>query len=186
MGWRTISGGATLIGRLYQGIGARARRDKRFRTEDDRTFDLVGTAFAYGISIEDLERRLAARRRQTAALAYSMFGLACLFVLAWVCVALRVANGAAQLSDQEWPGCRMAGISIDRGGVSSTMVSKGKRRLALAILWAAGLSGCNLPQSQLGSTSPTVSATSTTVGILSRSTIRRQTPRSGVSGLAMS
>lgn len=46
------------------------------------------------------------------------------------------------------------------------MVSKGKRRLALAILWAAGLSGCNLPQSQLGSTSPTASATSTTVGNL--------------------
>lgn len=98
MGWRTISGGATLIGRLYQGIGARARRDKRFRTEDDRTFDLVGTAFAYGISIEELERRLAARRRQTAALAYSMFGLACLFVLAWVCVALRVANGGGRVA----------------------------------------------------------------------------------------
>ncbi len=93
MGWRTISGGATLIGRLYQGARTRAPRDRRFKSGDNRTFDLVGTAFAYGITVEELERRLATRRQQTATLAYATFILACVFVLAWVYVAVQVASG---------------------------------------------------------------------------------------------
>lgn len=98
MGWRTISGGATLVGRLYASVRAGQRRDRRFKTGEGRAFDLPSTAFAYGISIEDLERRLAVRRRQTAALAYAMFGLACLFVLAWVCVALRVVSDGGRVA----------------------------------------------------------------------------------------
>jgi hypothetical protein len=108
-GRRRISGGATLIGQLYQGVRAGWRRDLRIKTGDDRTFDLVGTAFAYGISVERLERRLAARRRQTAALAYTMFALACILVLAWAWVALRVANhgGRVALLLQFLPFCAL-------------------------------------------------------------------------------
>ena len=98
MGWRTISGGATLVGQLYAAVRAGQRRDRRFRTGEGRAFDLASTAFAYGISIEDLERRLAVRRRQTAALAYAMFGLACMFVLAWACVALRVVSDGGRMA----------------------------------------------------------------------------------------
>lgn len=61
-------------------------------------FDLVATAFAYGISVAELERRLAARRRQTAALAYTMFGVGCFFVVAWVYVALRVENSGGRVA----------------------------------------------------------------------------------------
>lgn len=98
MGWRTISGGATLVGRLYAAVRAGQGRDRRFKTGESRAFDLAGTAFAYGISIEDLDRRLAVRRRQTATLAYAMFGLACMFVLAWVCVALRVVSDGGRVA----------------------------------------------------------------------------------------
>jgi hypothetical protein len=109
MGWRTISGGATLVARLYAAVRADGRRDRRFRTGEGKAFDLAGTAFAYGISVKDLERRLAVRRRQTAALAYAMFGLACMFVLAWVSVALRVVSdgGRAVLLLQFIPFCAL-------------------------------------------------------------------------------
>lgn len=97
MGWRTISGGAALLGRLYQRTRASRRRDSRFKMGEGRAFDVAATAFAHGITQEELERRLGARRRQTATLAYGMFGLACMFVLAWVCVALRTASDGGRV-----------------------------------------------------------------------------------------
>lgn len=97
MGWRTISAGAALLGRLYQKTRGSERRDSRFKTAGGRVFDAPGTAFAYGINVQEFERRLGARRRQTATLAYVMFALACFFVLAWVHVALRTASGGGRL-----------------------------------------------------------------------------------------
>ena len=97
MGWRTISNGAALLGRLYQRTRSVRRRDSRFKMGEDRAFDVAATAFAYRITQEELQRRLGARRRQTATLAYGMFSLACMFVLAWVCVALRTASDGGRV-----------------------------------------------------------------------------------------
>jgi hypothetical protein len=97
LGWRSISKGAGAVGRLYRRTRASQKRDRRFKTQENYTFDLVGTAFAYGISTEELERRLAARRRQTALLSYVLFLMACAFVLAWVWVALRTVNGGGRV-----------------------------------------------------------------------------------------
>ncbi len=97
LGWRSIRSGASSIGRLYQGTRARTGRDRRFAVEADRGFDKVATAFNYGISIDELERRLAARRRQTAQLAYGLFVIGCLFVLGWVWVAVRTASDGGRV-----------------------------------------------------------------------------------------
>jgi hypothetical protein len=97
LGWRSISAGADAVGRLYRGTRAGQKRDRRFKTQESYIFDLVGTAFAYGISPEELERRLAARRRQTAILSYALFLMACGFVLAWACVALRTISGGGRV-----------------------------------------------------------------------------------------
>jgi hypothetical protein len=97
LGFASIQAGASVLGRTYQGIRAPRSRDLRFKTKDSRAFDLVGTAFAYGISIEALERRLAMRRRQTTWLAYGLFGFGCLLVLAWVCVAVRTASHGSRV-----------------------------------------------------------------------------------------
>jgi hypothetical protein len=48
-------------------------------------------------SVEEVERRLAARRRQTAILAYVTFGIGCISVLAWASVALRVAGAGGRV-----------------------------------------------------------------------------------------
>jgi hypothetical protein len=93
LGWQSISAGAGAVGGLYRGTRASQKRDRRFKMQENDTFDLVGTAFAYGISPEELQRRLAVRRRQTALLAYVLFLMACAFFLAWVCVALRTGAG---------------------------------------------------------------------------------------------
>lgn len=97
LGWRSISEGAGAVGRLYRGTRASQKRDRRFKTQENYTFDLVGTAFTYGISTEELERRLAVRRRQTALLSYVLFLMACAFVLAWVWVALRTVSGGGRV-----------------------------------------------------------------------------------------
>jgi hypothetical protein len=97
LGWRSISEGAGAVGRLYRRTRASQKRDRRFKMQENHTFDLVGTAFAYGISTEELERRLAVRRRQTGLLSYVLFFMACAFVLAWVCVALRTVSGGGRV-----------------------------------------------------------------------------------------
>jgi hypothetical protein len=96
-GLKAIRSGASSITQTYDRIKARRGRDRRFKTHGDRVFDVVGTAFAYGISVEELERRFAARRRQTAVLAYSLFGLGCVLVLAWVWVAIRTATDGGRM-----------------------------------------------------------------------------------------
>ena len=91
-GIKSIRAGASSISQTYDDIRKPRSRDRRFKTQDNRVFDMVGTAFAYGITIEELERRFAARRRQTALLAYGLFGLGCILVLAWVSVAVRTVS----------------------------------------------------------------------------------------------
>ena len=97
LGWRSISEGADAVGRLYRRARTGQKRDRRFKTRENYTFDLVGMAFAFSISTEELERRLAVRRRQTALLSYVLFLMACAFVLAWVWVALRTVSGGGRV-----------------------------------------------------------------------------------------
>ncbi|MCB8877421.1 hypothetical protein [Acidisoma silvae] len=96
-GIKSIRAGASSISQTYGDIRKPRSRDRRFKTQDNRVFDMVGTAFAYGITIEELERRFAARRRQTALLAYGLFGLGCVLVLAWVCVAVRTVSDGGRV-----------------------------------------------------------------------------------------
>ena len=59
--------------------------------------DVADLGAGTGISTEELERRLAVRRRQTALLSYVLFLMACAFVLAWARVALRTVSGGGRV-----------------------------------------------------------------------------------------
>ncbi len=83
-----VSRGGLAIKGLSAAARSRAARDRRFKTADRDVFDLEATAFSYGVSVATLEARLAARRRQTALLAYALFGIACVFLLGWLRSAL--------------------------------------------------------------------------------------------------
>ena len=74
--------------RLIRSLAAQLRRPPEpeprvFRTEDGR-IDLLATSFDFGLSSHGLQVRIAARRRQTARLAYASFGLGCVFVVLWL------------------------------------------------------------------------------------------------------
>jgi hypothetical protein len=84
MGVESIKRGGAFIGDLSDRLRARPRRDPRFWTEEAGKFDLRATAFSFGISVDELERRFVARRRQTAFLAYVLSVLASLFFGAWL------------------------------------------------------------------------------------------------------
>jgi hypothetical protein len=71
----------SLIGHLFGLLRAGPQRDSRFKTEGVSAFDLQGTAFSYGVSIHQLEAVLAARRRQTALVAYASLALGGLFLI---------------------------------------------------------------------------------------------------------
>jgi len=86
-GLRDLSRGASLIRDLCARLNNGSPRDPRFRTSEDREFDLEATAFLHGISVFDLRERLAVRRRQTARIAYVSFALGSLSLIAWMCVA---------------------------------------------------------------------------------------------------
>jgi hypothetical protein len=88
LGARSVSRGASQVGRLWSTARGAAVRDRRFKVEDCGVFDLKATAFSYGISVAALEARLASRRSQTAILAYALFGLASMFLAAWLWSAL--------------------------------------------------------------------------------------------------
>jgi hypothetical protein len=97
-GLRAISRSAALIRDLSAAGRPGSWRDRSFRTSGDGDFDLNSTAFLYGISVPELERRLKARRRQTALIAYAAFALACIFLTAWVCEALASPWTAARIT----------------------------------------------------------------------------------------
>jgi len=85
---RSLSRSGSFIRDLSISLRSGPQRDPRFRTSEDRGFDLQATAFLQGISVFELERRLRGRRRQTARIAYATFALGCIFLMAWVCEAL--------------------------------------------------------------------------------------------------
>jgi len=87
-GVRRIRRSATFIGDLATLLRHGPSRDDRFRIEEDGAFDRAATASLYGLSIEEFDQRLLARRRQTARIAYASFALACAFFLAWLWQAL--------------------------------------------------------------------------------------------------
>ncbi|MEO8715009.1 MAG: hypothetical protein ABI369_08345 [Acetobacteraceae bacterium] len=84
LGTRSIREGANLIADLASRVRVRSRRDQRFRTEEQGAFDLRATAFSYGITVPELERRLSARRRNTALIAYALGVLGLVFFGAWL------------------------------------------------------------------------------------------------------
>jgi hypothetical protein len=97
-GLRGILRSASMIRDLSAAVRWGSQRDGRFRTSGDGCFDLNSTAFLYGISVPELERRLKVRRRQTAMISYATFALACLFLTAWVCEALASPWTAARIA----------------------------------------------------------------------------------------
>ena len=110
LGTSRLSNGVSLIGRLASAARAGDGRDPRFRVEDRGAFDLPATAFSYGVSAAVLEARLASRRRQTAVLAYALFALACIFLLAWMRSALHAPLNGPRCS-WPWSSCRSAACS---------------------------------------------------------------------------
>ena len=82
-GTKSVSRAASLIGGLAGAIRIRPLRDPRFKVGDAGGFDLMATAFSCGMTVRQLEARLATRRKETALIAYAMLALAGLLLLAW-------------------------------------------------------------------------------------------------------
>jgi len=74
---RILSG---LIGAVRRG----ARRDTRFRVDEDRRIDLEATAFLHGMKVWQVESLLQRRRRQTALSAYIFFGAGWALFFYWL------------------------------------------------------------------------------------------------------
>jgi len=87
-GAHRIKRGWLLIENLFGLLRAGPARDNRFKTADKTAFDLQATAFSYGISVQQLEARLTARRKQTARLAYAAFTIGWVFLVGWIWQAL--------------------------------------------------------------------------------------------------
>ena len=98
LGARRITRSWSFIGYLLALVRGGPRRDDRFRIAEGGRFDLPEAALAYGISVSELERRLAARRRQTAIVAYAAFALACLFFGGWLWRALSSPWNAVRIA----------------------------------------------------------------------------------------
>jgi hypothetical protein len=80
---REIAEGANLIGGLAEAIKKGPRRRQAMVVEDDRSFDLSGTAYFHGISVDELEAVLGRRRHLTMRFAYLAFILGWCFFFAW-------------------------------------------------------------------------------------------------------
>ena len=87
-GFDRIKRSWSLIGDLFGLLRTGPGRDNRFKTQGQSAFDVEATAFSYGIPVDQLEARLAARRHQTARIAYAALALGGLFLLGWVWHAL--------------------------------------------------------------------------------------------------
>ena len=79
-----IARNGRFIGRLWRLVRVGPQSDARLYLQEDRSIDLTATAFAYGISIGELEARLVRRRRETARAAYLSFGFGWVFFGLWV------------------------------------------------------------------------------------------------------
>ena len=93
----SIRRGFSLIGDLARNARHESSSRGRVFDREDRTFDLEATAFSHGISVAALRARLEARRRETARLAYAMFGLGVLCLAFWLHAALRAPLTSARL-----------------------------------------------------------------------------------------
>ncbi len=97
LGVRVLSRGGSFISGLAGLARAGAARDRRFKVDADGGFDLRASAFSYGMSVHALDARLRVRRRQTALLAYALFALALLFLLAWARATLSAPLSASRV-----------------------------------------------------------------------------------------
>lgn len=77
-----VAGGRT-INRLVEAVRG-GGGNPRFRTYDDRSFDLDAIAFLHGMKVWQVEDLLRRRRRQTAIAAYIFFGLGWAVFLFWL------------------------------------------------------------------------------------------------------
>lgn len=96
-GARRIRGGASFISGLVAAVRAGQAPDPRLRTAEDGIFDRTATSFMMGISIQEYDRRMALRRRQTARLAYISFGLGFLVLVGLLRLALAVPLTAGRI-----------------------------------------------------------------------------------------
>ena len=93
----SIRRGFSLIGDLARDAQHEPSPRRREFVREDRTLDLEATAFSHGISVAALRARLEVRRRETARLAYVMFGLGVLGLAFWLHAALRAPLASARL-----------------------------------------------------------------------------------------
>lgn len=98
IGTRRIGRSASFIRELLSVVRSGQRRDNRFKTQEFGGFDLEATAFSYGLSVAQLEARMATRRRQTARIAYAALALAMFFLATWLWRALASPWTATRLA----------------------------------------------------------------------------------------
>ncbi len=89
---------AGFIGNLLTALRGRPHRSEGLKALDGGGLDLDAAAFVDGLSAHQLQARLAARRRETARIAYTTFALAWGFLLAWVWRALETPWSAARVT----------------------------------------------------------------------------------------
>ena len=108
-GLKSIREGASFIGDLTARARARPVRDPRFKTEDEGDFDLRATAFSMGMTVGQLERRLADRRRQTAMMAYLLGALGLIAFAGWFfkVISIPMATGRLVLAVDFLPLCAL-------------------------------------------------------------------------------
>ena len=108
-GVKSIRQGASFIGDLTARARARPARDPRFKTEDEGDFDLRATAFSMGMTVGQLERRLADRRRQTAMMAYLLGALGLIAFAGWFfkVISTPMATGRLVLAVDFLPLCAL-------------------------------------------------------------------------------
>ncbi|MBV9249704.1 MAG: hypothetical protein JO227_10735, partial [Acetobacteraceae bacterium] len=93
----TIREAAAFAGDMAASLRLQPHRDRRFHVSKDGTFDLVTTAFSYGVSTPELEQRLAARRRQTGLAAYALGGAGVVLFLLWLIAVLNTELTAGRV-----------------------------------------------------------------------------------------
>lgn len=79
---REVERGGQLIRALASGKAGEGRR--RLYINADRTIDWEATAFWHGVTVYELERLSQRRRRETARMAYILFGIGWAAFLGWV------------------------------------------------------------------------------------------------------
>ena len=83
-GWGEVRGGRRFVGDLVNSMRAEAPIDRRFQYYEDGSFDLEATSLLYGISVWELEKRLAKRQGQFSRRAHLWFGFGWCAFVAWI------------------------------------------------------------------------------------------------------